>query len=276
MNQGALCLMRRALRQSLAWFVLLPLVISGCRGLGQTPPPPPYSVESLGTAIALTENAPPPGYETIAFPLVDDGLEKLLGYHYTVEVRFEGAFDQDSRPASAHIRAEVWWDSVAPARRVVLDADGEVFAAESQRYEAVRLGERYYLVDENGRCLINAEETARAVAGFDAGSLVGGVAETPYSGIQAILNNAQAYRYDVTAQNAILPAVNLVEDSALVIVGELWIAPEYQVAVRYYANVDVSRVRLLEGEGLVSGQVFIRYDATDLGVVPNISIPYGC
>ncbi len=255
---------------------LLMILLAGCRGLGQTPPPPAHSVESLATSVALTENAPPPGFESLEVPLVDAGLEVLPGYHYTVDVRFTGVFDADLRSASAHIRAEVWWDSVAPARRVVLDAEGEVFATEPQRFEAVRIGEAYYVLDENGRCLINAEEVARAVAGFDVGSLIGGIATTPYSGTQAVLNGVQAYRYDVSAQNSLLPLVRLLEDSALAVTGELWVTPHLNAVTRYYANVDLSAVQLFDGEPLVSGQLFIRYDAIDLGEVPNISIPFGC
>ncbi len=256
--------------------VLLLVVLSGCRGLGQTPPPPPMNPESLATSIALTENAPPPGFENVAFPRVDDGLEELAGARYTVDLRFEGVLDQDLSQTVGHIRAEVWLDGFAPARRVVLSAEGDAFVAEPRRFEAVRLSEDYYLVDENGRCLLNAEETARAVANLDAGSLLGGVIDVPYGGTQAVLNGVQAYRYDVTPQAATLPVINLVEDSALDLTGELWVAPEFHAVVRYYVNVDVSDVRLFESDLAVSGQVFIRYDVYDLGVVPNISIPFGC
>jgi len=54
------------------------------------------------------------------------------------------------------------------------------------------------------------------------------------------------------------------------------VTPEPGVVVRYYANVDVAGVRLLDGTQAVSGQLFIRYDLFDIGVIPNISIPYGC
>lgn len=256
---------------------ILLLATGGCRGLGQTPPPSPFDPESLATALALTENAPPPGFETVAFPAVDEGLSELSGYHYRLEMRFEGVLDRDSQSSTTgHILAEVWWDGIAPARRVVLEAEGDSFVAEPRRLEGVRLGEDYYLVDGEGRCLMNVTETARAVANLDAGSLIGGVTEAAYSGTQAVLNGVQAYRYDVTVQNATLPAIYLVEDSGLDVTGELWVAPEYHAVVRYYANVAVSNVRLFESDLPVSGQVFIRYDMFDLDVVPNISIPYGC
>lgn len=256
--------------------LLVVITVTGCRGLGQTPPPPAHTVESLATSMALTENAPPPGFESVEVLLVDDGLADLPGYHYVVDVRFEGVFDADLQSTSAHIRASVWWDSVAPARRVVLDVEGEVFSAEPQHFEAVRIGEDYYLLDENGRCLINADEVAQAVANFDAGSLIGGIGTTPYSGTQAVLNSVQAYRYDVSADNSQLPLVHQGENSALTVNGELWLTPDLAVVTRYYANAEMSAVRLFQGEALVSGQLFVRYDAVDLGDVPNISIPFGC
>ncbi len=114
------------------------------------------------------------------------------------------------------------------------------------------------------------------MANLEAGSLIGGVAEIPYSGVQAVLNSVQAYRYSVEPSAAVLPTIQMEEDSELSLNGELWVTPERNVVVRYYANLDVSHVRILANDRLVSGQVFIRYDVYDLDVVPNISIPFGC
>lgn len=265
-------------KQIALFFVLsvMLLVMSGCEGLGQTPPPPPHSVESLGTAIALTENAPPPGFEAMALPLIDAGLSELPGYRYMLEMRFEGVLEDSQEAANGHIRAEAWWDGIAPARRVVLDAGGGVFSAEERGLEAVRLIDDYYLVDEEGQCLSNVDQTARVVANLEAGALIGGITETPYSGVQAVLNGFQAYRYNVNTENAILPLIVREDDSTVEVNGEIWVASQSEAVVRYYANVDVASVRLFEDGPLVSGQMFIRYDAFDLGEVPNISIPFGC
>lgn len=256
--------------------LVLAMALSGCRGLGQTPPPTALNPDALATANALTANAPPPGYETRAFPTVDAGLSDIQGYRYTLEVRFEGVRDSDLVPITGLIRAEVWWDGIAPARRVVLRASGEAFAAEPQNLEAVRIVDAYYLVDENGRCLINADEAAQAIAALDAGSLIGGVEEVPYTGVGARLNGIEALRYDVTPEDVVIPSIVLGAGSTVALTGEVWLTPVYDVVVRYYANLDVSGVRLFEGEATVSGQLFIRYDVYDLGEVPNISIPYGC
>lgn len=254
---------------------ILVVALAACRGLGQTPPPPPHSPESLATAIALTENAPPPGFETVAFLQVDAGLEDLPGYRYVLELRFEGTYDHNLQPVGGTIRAEVWWDGNAPARRVTLGVEGEAFAG-ARQLEAVRIVDDYYVTDTQGRCLTGAGETTRAVADLAAGTLIGGVTTAPYGGVKAILNGVQAYRYDVTAAGANLPAIHPTSDSPFGIVGELWVTPEPGVVVRYYANVDVAGVRLLDSSQAVSGQLFIRYDLFDIGVIPNISIPYGC
>jgi len=265
------------MRKRFAALAVLVILLAGCRGLGQTPPPPPFDPDSLATALALTAAAPPPGFGTVAFPAVDDRLDDLSGYRYTVEMRFEGAFGQTSRQTSGYIRAEVWWDDVAQARRVVLVAEGDSFVSEPRRFEGVRLGDAYYLVDASGRCLLNVEDTARTIAGLEAGTLIGGVTAAPYSGTHAVLNGVEAYRYDVALPGMTLPAVHAIENSALQLSsGELWVAPLHNVVVRYYANVDVTNVRLFESQLPVTGQVFIRYDVYDLGVAQNISIPFGC
>lgn len=251
-------------------------LISGCRGLGQTPPPPALDPDSMRTAIVLTENAPPPGLEQLAFPVVDEGLDALGGYRYTVEMRFSGTYSQTSRETEGYIQAQVWWDGVGPARRVVLDAEGDAFVSEPRHLEGVRVQDNYYLVDEDDHCLVNVEGSARAIAEFDVGSLIGGLTEAAYSDRQAILNGAQAYRYEVTTQNATLPAIYLLEDTELDVSGELWFAPEQNAVMRFYVNVDVVNARLFESQLPVSGQVIIRYDAYDLGIPQNVSIPFGC
>ncbi len=255
---------------------LLLVLLTGCSGLGQTPPPPPHSPESLATAIRLTENAPPAGYETIAFPRLDAGLDDLAGYRVVLELRFQGVYASTLQETSGIIRAEVWGDGLTPARRVRLDAEGPVFASEPRDLEAVRIVDTSYLINEEGRCLLNVDNTAQAVAGLSVHDLLGGVEQVPYAGIQAVLNGEQSYRYNVDSGAVTLPFIHQEEGSVVTASGELWVAPEVDVVTRYYVNVDVSRVTLLEGEQSVSGQVYVRYDVYEIGTVPNISIPFGC
>jgi hypothetical protein len=91
----------------MGWLAGLIVILAGCSGLGQTPPPTPLDVDSLGTAIVLTENAPPPGLETVTFDVVDGGLDALQGYRYVLEVRFEGMVDSDLTPTTGTIQTEV-------------------------------------------------------------------------------------------------------------------------------------------------------------------------
>lgn len=266
----------KARLKTIGWGIGLILILAGCSGLGQTPPPTPLDVDSLGTAIVLTENAPPAGLETVSYEVVDRGLDDLQGYRYTLEVRFEGMVDSDLTATTGTIQAEVWWDGIAPARRVRLAAAGAAFASDPRQLEAVRITDSYYLVDQNGRCSASLQEAARGVADLDAGTLIGGVAEAAYSSTRATLNGVDAYRYTVTPANAILPPVGLLEGGGLELDGELWVNPQSGVVVRYYANVTLSHVTLFESEIPVSGELFIRYDVFDLDVVPNISIPFGC
>lgn len=256
--------------------LVLLLFLTGCSGLGQTPPPPPHSPESLATAIRLTENAPPAGYEMMALPRLDTGLDDLAGYRVVLELRFQGVYASTLQETSGIIRAEVWGDGLTPARRVRLDAEGPVFASEPRDLEAVRIVDAHYLVNEEGRCLLNVEDTAQAVAALSMHDLLGGVEQVPYAGIQAVLNGEQAYRYNVETGVVALPFIHRAENSVVTASGELWVAPEYDVVTRYYVNADVSHVTLLEGEQSVSGQIFVRYDVYEIGTVPNISIPFGC
>ena len=252
------------------------LSLAACSRLGETPPPTAMDVDSLGTAIVLTENAPPAGFEQMTLAQIDQGLSDLEGYHYTLELRFEGVVDATLAQTTGHIRAEVWWDGIAPARRVILDAGGDAFASEPRQFEGVRLGEDYYLVDSQGRCLVNVEETAQGVADLDAGSLLGGVTQAPYDNVHAVINAIDAYRFGVTPAIMDFPALTLREGGALEGSGELWVHADPGIAVRYYANLDVSHGAFFGAQIPVSGVIYLRYDLLDFSVVPNISIPYGC
>jgi hypothetical protein len=58
--------------------------------------------------------------------------------------------------------------------------------------------------------------------------------------------------------------------------GEIWVAPEHNVVVRFYVTLNVQNAIVFDRQLPVTGQVIIRYDLFDIGVVPNISIPFGC
>jgi hypothetical protein len=265
------------IRRLVGWVLLgTALSLTACTRLGETPPPTPMDVDSLATAIVLTENAPPEGFEQMTLATIDQDLSDLEGYHYTLELRFEGVVDATLAQTTGHIRAEVWWDGIAPARRVILDAGGDAFASEPRQFEGVRLGEDYYLVDGQGRCLVNVEDTAQGVADLDAGSLLGGVTQAPYDNVHAVINAIEAYRFGVTPDIMSFPPLRLREGGALDGTGELWVHADPDLVVRYYANLDVSHGAFFDAQIPVSGVIYVRYDLLDFSTVPNISIPYGC
>ena len=58
--------------------------------------------------------------------------------------------------------------------------------------------------------------------------------------------------------------------------GELWFAPERNAVIRYYLNLELENVALLDSDAPVTGTLLLRYDLYDIGVLPNLSVPFGC
>lgn len=236
------------------------------------------SVEILGTAVVLTENAPPPGFrEAVSFPEVDATLPELEGWRYVVQLEFDGIFSQTARETDASARAEVWFNQIGAARRVLVESSGELLQQpEGATYEAVRLGPDAFLV-QSDVCLTNAEEDAQTASNLRAGDLVGGVESAVPTGRQQVLNGVQAWEYRFAPDAINLPAVRFADDTRVTnITGEMWVAPEFNAVVRFYANIDVENGRLLTNNLPVTGRLLLRYDLFDIGVVPNITVPFGC
>jgi hypothetical protein len=235
-------------------------------------------VNELATAQVLTENAPPAGFrEPLAFPAIDQGLEELSGWRYLVQMEFEGAFARTSRPAQVSTSAEVWFNQIASSRRVVFETSGSLTDdEEGSTYEAVRMGPDAFLVREN-TCLSNAGESAETAADLSAGTLIGGVFRAVSAARMAVINGQQAWHYDFTTADLNLPNIVLADGGQVTATGgELWVAPEHGVAVRFYINLDVENARVFGNQLPVTGQVIMRYDLFDIGIVPNISVPFGC
>jgi hypothetical protein len=260
------------------------LLLSGCtgqRGQDINALPTRASFESAAesvTAIAMTENAPPPGFrESVAFPEVDANLTALPGWRYLVTLEFNGVFARTPRETSATARAEVWFNQLGTARRVLVETAGEMIGQEENAvYEAVRLGPDAFLVRDN-TCLSNAESDAAATADLRAGSLVGGVNTATPTGRRETINGQDVWEYRVSAENLNLPSIR-VDDGGRIVnaTGELWIAPEHNAVVRFYVNLDVENAIVFDRTLPVTGQVILRYDLFDVGVVPNITVPFGC
>jgi hypothetical protein len=259
--------------------ILVIVALAGCTGQrGQQPEDIPTlaAFDPLATAQILTQNAPPEGFrESVTFLEVDANLGVLPGARYVVELEFEGVFSRTTRQTSATATAEVWLQQIGSARRVTVQTAGELLGREDNAFEAVKLGPDAFLV-QDGLCLQGGADASTA-AGLRAGTLVGGVTRALPAGLKATLNGEDAWKYTFTTADLLLPNIRLGEGGTLAATGgELWVAPAYNAVVRFYVNLDVTNAFIFDRQLPVSGQVVIRYDAYDLGIVPNITTPFGC
>lgn len=282
LNVLAFSRQRSAFSFGLLMFIAIPL-LSGCVGQrGQTLEgiPTIASIESVAqaaTAAVMTQNAPPEGFrDFVSFPEVDDRLLELPGWRYIVTLEFNGIFARTPRETSATARAEVWFNQLGSARRILVETSGELIGREENAvYEAVKLGPDAFLVRDNA-CLSNAGADADTAANLRAGLLVGGVTRATPTGRRATLNGEEAWEYAFTQDALNLPSIRLGEGGTMTANGELWVAPEDNAVVRFYVNLDVENAYIFDRQLPVSGQVIIRYDLYDIGVVPNITVPFGC
>jgi hypothetical protein len=260
---------------------LMTLLIVSCRGRGLTlddlptiiPPP-----DVISTSVALTENAPPPGYrEALTFERVDRNLREIEGWRYVVLLEFDGIFSQTNRPTTAYARATVWYNQIGDARRVVVESSGELLQRpEGETFEAVRLGPDAFLV-RGSNCLGNAEDDAQAASAITAGDLVGGARNALPTGQREIINGEESWRYDFGQGDLVLPAVRFADDTRITSMNsEMWVAPAHDAVVRYWVLLNIENARLLSNDLPVSGQLLLQYDLHDIGDVPNISVPFGC
>jgi hypothetical protein len=268
-----------------AWLGLIVLAsMAGCSltGSNDVVPPTLSSLDTLPTAVFLTENAPPPGFSTVtAFDPVEATLSARQGWAYTVTGHFEGTFDESGAPAEGTFTVQVQTNELGEARRVVLEVEGSALSAAeaSRRLEGVRLSNDYYIVDTNGRCTAGGEG-AKVIGDLSAGQLIGGVRKAVPTGQRQEIEGVPAWQYTFAPEDVRLPAVRRGADSTLDIAADLWIAPGYNAVLRYELNLTVGRVRILWGDDTrtVSGTLYLRYDLSipDFDSQPNISIPHGC
>lgn len=262
-------------------YLLLMLLLSACnnsRGLTLEDVPTLASPESLATASYLTQNAPPEGFrEAVSYPEVDLQLTALPGWHYGVTLEFDGSLAEVPQETTASAHADVWYNQLSSARRVVVDTSGGLIGQEDNtEFEAVRLGPDTFLV-RNGVCLSEAGGDAAIAADLRAGLLVGGVLRAVPTGRHAVLNGIEAWEYSFQPGDLVLPSINFADDGALTAAtGELWVAPEYGVVSRFYVNIDVENALIFDREAPVNGRVALRYDVLEIAEQPNINIPFGC
>lgn len=271
-------------KQLVYMLICMPLLLTACRERGLTLDdiPTPITPSVRGTEIVLTENAPPPQFGEVSFPKIDANLPLLSGWQYTVDMEFDGVFTQVDRKVYGRVQADVSYNQIASARRVIVKSEGDLLGLEDpEQVEAVQLGPDNFLV-EGGACQSNAEESADFVVQADAGSLVGGLNSAMASGQpKQRINDEIVWRYNLNFDQLNLPQLTLTSESKILAFnGELWVAPEHNAVIRYYMTVDVENALVFTnvlGTALpVTGRLIVRYDVNDIGVLPNITVPFGC
>ena len=256
-------------------------LIAGCETFTPTDQPLPTIINDLdaaATAQVMTQNAPPPRFrERIALPTFESGLDALPGWQYTVIAEFEGVFSGTSRPATATTAAQVAYHQLTSARRVTLSAEGSLLTEDALvSSEAVRIGRDVYLVSE-GQCSTVTDTDAAAVVDAGANLLIGGLAEAIPAGITGVINGESVYRYTFEPGALRLASIEAQGDGRVEVVNsELWFSAERAAVVRLYLTLDVENATIFGSQLPVTGQVIIRYDLTDVGSDPNISVPFGC
>jgi hypothetical protein len=260
---------------------LTALIVAACttqRGLQPDDIPTRASLDSLSTGVPLTENAPPAPFAgtVTSFNSVDNGLAALSGWRYTVQLDFDGVFADTPREAKASAHAEVSFNQLGSARRVLVNSSGELIGqTEDTSFEAVRLGPDNFLV-QNGACSTGSA-AAETAAGLGAGQLVGGVTRADPGGRRATINGEDVYLFTFAQSDLLLPSIRIGDNGSVNMTsGEMWISPTREAVVRFYLNLDVTNVVIFDRQLPVSGQVRMRYDLYDVGSEFNITTPFGC
>jgi len=235
------------------------------------------SIDELATAVVLTQNAPPPPYNTsISFPQIDDHLLDVSGWRYVVRLEFNGVFARTTRPAQATANAEVEFNQLASARHVMVNTSGELIGQTADNaYEAVRLGPDAFLVRDSS-CQ-NGTDAAALAADLRAGTLIGGIANAVPAGRQATINGVPVYAYTFSDADLLLPAIRAGEGGSVTVTSsELWFSAEHNAVVRFWVNLEVQNAFIFDRQLPVDGSVILRYDLYDVGTAYNISVPFGC
>ncbi|MDX2139849.1 MAG: hypothetical protein SF123_17320 [Chloroflexota bacterium] len=266
------------IRRLLLLLTLL-LCLAACeqRVVETVPIPTPADINALVTALPLTQNAPPPPYNvSISFPQIDDHLTDLSGWRYTVRLEFDGVFARTSRPAQATASAQVEFNQLSSARRVIVETSGELIGqTENTAYEAARLGPDSFLVRDD-ECQNNTD-AARLAADLRAGNLIGGVAAAVPAGQRGTINGTEVYRYTFNDADLVLPTIRVGDGGSVVVTsGELWFSAAHNAVVRFWVNVQVANAFIFDRQLPVDGTIVIRYDLYDIGTAYNINVPFGC
>ena len=233
------------------------------------PVPAVARLDTLPTAIFLTEHAPPPATGTVAsIPLtrLSDGRagagDRALRGHLRL----------DRQSANGQLGCRCKW-TAGEARRVVLRVEAAPRRTTTRAGGRSPAGNDYYIVDTNGVC--SAGGDARPSSRICPPGRSSAECRRPSRPVTR--TNQQRAGLAVPSHPTAMPAI-LDEDSFVSIDADLWIAPSLNAVLRYDLTVTTRGVRILSGSEPVSGMLTLRYelDVPSLDARPNISIPNGC
>src|SRR5690606_23687305 len=112
-------------RSRLGLLLVLLVALTACSLADSDEPVPTVArLDTLPTAIFLTEHAPPAGYQLVNFDPIDARLSERQGWRYLVTGRVEGTFDSTGESANGQVALSVRVDELGEARRGAPDGEG--------------------------------------------------------------------------------------------------------------------------------------------------------
>lgn len=252
------------------------LVVVGCQT--ERIVPTVASIEGLMTEAYLTEQSPPASLHVVKFERIDAELSRLPAWHHSTSLLFDGTDTETGAAVSGEIAAEVFTNELRGEKRVLLTVKGTAFnsTAEGSAVEGVRIGNDFFVVNQNKICARAADAANRRITELTASALIGGVREARFTYNQREIEARRTWEYAFTPGSVIPPPMELREGSAVTIAsGALWIAPSVNAVAEYQITFNVKNV-VIQGSRPMSGQLRVRYFLKETGDLFNISIPFGC
>ncbi len=234
--------------------------------------------EEYQTAIVFTQNAPPPGFDSVAFPEISDNLITTVYSRFEVTAYFEGHYSVTGEAVNdAYLRVLARNDEYNVARYIRIEFLGDVFSGGSSNLDIARFGNDYYMVDVNGICTTDSAIVGE-LANLRAGQLIGGIEFAQPTGRRGYINGIQSWQYGFDPQFINWPAIELDSETSELdfLTGEIWVAPEPNIVVSYTIELNVHRAKLMFGEREVTGRLRYQYNVFDIGVPLEIPKPNGC
>lgn len=231
-------------------------------------------VESAATASVQTQNAPPAGFQEVNYPQIDQGLDQLSFSRFEIDVTFDGIYADTGEETAGEMHLEALSNQLSVARWVDIEFNGEVFSGGATNLTAVRLSNNYYMINPNGVCITETSQI-QEIANLDAGQIVGGVELAGPTSRRGEINGYPAWQYGFGPEALVEPQIQTTV-SLDILTGELWVAPDFQIVVRYIVEMNVENAQLLFGNRPVTGRLRYEYNVYDINLEQNISIPNGC